>query len=333
MGVGDIEEPIGRSVYNALQTSYKQRIASPFRGVNAMDLIISYTLSRYTGTGGDDQNFSAVAWDNNNPTSYMGPTSLDRTHAFKFGATFDVAHHGPRFSLIGNFGSPHPAFMVLATEGGQLYPQTGEIFRTDVTGDGSVGDLFNPNGGPGRPGQLSRSISPSNLTNAINQWNNTVAGTLTPAGQALVTAGLISTADLQGLQATKPYLANTPPGTVAGAGFFKEVTSSISWPIKLRENLTIEPSIGAFNLFNFANWDIPRQFMSNMQVPYQPNVTCILPNATSNPNGLPPCYGAAGSVTGSTTGANRESLRHGTGSGVFSNGAPRQVEFGLKINF
>ena len=95
MGVGDIEEPIGRSVYNALQTSYKQRVNNPFRGFNAMDLTISYTLSRFQGTGGNDQNFSANAWDNRNPTAFFGPTSLDRTHAFKFGATFNVAHREP----------------------------------------------------------------------------------------------------------------------------------------------------------------------------------------------------------------------------------------------
>jgi acyl-coenzyme A thioesterase PaaI-like protein len=39
-------------------------------------------LSRFKGNGGDDQNFSAGAGDNDNPTKAFGPTSLDRTHAF-----------------------------------------------------------------------------------------------------------------------------------------------------------------------------------------------------------------------------------------------------------
>lgn len=332
MGVGDIEKPIGRSVYNALQTSYQQRVANPFRGVNAVDLTVSYTLSRFEGNGGNDQNFSAGAWDNNNPTKVFGPTSLNRTHAFKFGATFDVAHRGPRFSVIGNFGSPHPANMELLTASGDAYPGTGEIFRTDITGDGTVQDLFNPNGGPGKPGQLGHTLSASQLNSAINQWNSSVAGTLTPAGQALVTAGLFTTAELQALQATKPYLAALPPGTPVGAGIFKEVSTTLSWPIKMGEKLTIEPSIGAFNVLNFANFDIPTALMANAQVPYQPNVTCVVPGAP-NPNGLPSCYGSAGSVTGTTVGQYRESLRTGTGSGVFANGAPRQVEFGLRISF
>jgi hypothetical protein len=30
-----------------------------------------------------------------------------------------------------------------------------------------------------------------------------------------------------------------------------------SWPIKVRERLAVEPSVGIFNLFNFANFDLP----------------------------------------------------------------------------
>jgi hypothetical protein len=143
-----------------------------------------------------------------------------------------------------------------------------------------------------------------------------VADTPTPAGQALVAAGLLTTADLQGLQGVIPWVAPAPPNAV-GAGFFKEVSMVLSWPIKVRENLSIEPSMSAFNVFNFHNFGIP---------------TFLMADQTSGPfpTGV---YGSAGSVTGTSPGPNRESLRTGTGSGVFSNGAPRQVEFGLRINF
>jgi hypothetical protein len=93
MGIGYFQYPAGRSVYNALQTEYKQQVHSPFRGISGMNLQVAYTLSRFQGNGGNDQNFSAVAWDFRNPKGFFGPTSLDRTHQFKFGATFDVAHH------------------------------------------------------------------------------------------------------------------------------------------------------------------------------------------------------------------------------------------------
>src|ERR1019366_7636228 len=98
----------------------------------------------------------------------------------------------------------------------------------------------------------------------------------------LVNANIgITTADLQALQAVKPWLGPPPPGP-AGAGFFKEVSTVISWPVKLRENLTIEPSIGAFNVFNFANWGIPTALMSNQTTgPFAPGF-----------------YGSAGSGTG-----------------------------------
>ena len=87
MGVGDFEYPMGRSVYNALQMEFKQSEANPFRYADSMNLQVAYSLSRFVGNGGNDQNFSAAAWDNDNPTRYIGPTSLDRLNQFKFGWT------------------------------------------------------------------------------------------------------------------------------------------------------------------------------------------------------------------------------------------------------
>ena len=94
MGVGDFEEYIGRSVYNGLQTSYKQDIAHPFEGVRSMNLRwpTHFPVPRVTGERSELQ---CVAWDNDNPTRYFGPTSLDRTNQFKWGWTVDVAHRGP----------------------------------------------------------------------------------------------------------------------------------------------------------------------------------------------------------------------------------------------
>jgi hypothetical protein len=112
-------------------------------------------------------------------------------------------------------------------------------------------------------------------------------------------------------------IAPPPPGTVVGAGYFKEISTVLSWPIRLREGMTLESSISAFNQFNFSNFGIPTPLMSTQ---------------TNGPFTAGE-FGSSGSVTGTTTGANRESLRTGTGSGVLSNGAPRQVEFGLRFTF
>jgi len=323
VGQGDFEIPEGRSVYNALQTSYKQQVNNPFRGISAIDLTVAYTLSRFVGDGGNDQNFSAIAFDNNNPGYFTGPTSLDRTHQFKFGLTFDVAHRGPRFSVIGNFASAPPTTLLLTTLGSPAETTTGEIFRTDLTGDGTVGDPFpvNSSQAAGKPGQFMRSVNQNNLSDSISNWNSTQAGTLTPAGQALVGAGYFSTSQLQTLGAIKPFIAPPPPGQM-GNQPFREVSAVLSWPIKITERFSIEPSISAYNVLGLANYSRLTGFLNNQVVPYAPGL-----------------YGPDGSVNGTikthdgSNGNNDISSKTGTGSGVFSLGSPRQVEFGLKINF
>jgi hypothetical protein len=315
LGVGEFNMPIGRSVYNGLQTSYKQQVGNPFRGVTSMDLTISYTLSKFAGTGGSDQNFSPLAFDFRNPTGFNGPTSLDRLHQFKFGATFNVAHRGPQFSVIGNFGSAPPTTLVVTSPGG---PQgTGEIFRSDLTGDGTVGDLFPAHGGTvGQPGQFQRSVSASNIGAAINNWNTTQAGNPTPAGQALIDAGFFRLDQLQTLGGVKQILA-TPPSNEAGNTMYKEVSSVLSWPIKIRERFTVEPSISAFNIFNFANFG---------------RLTGGI-NSAANGGAGGSVVGTANSHTGAGGVTDLNSVRIGTGSGVFAVGASRQVEFGLKVSF
>jgi len=277
-------------------------------------------LSRFVGDGGNDQFFSATAVDFNNPSYFTGPTSLDRTDAFKFGITGEIAHHGPRLSVIGNFGTAHPSTpFLLAANGGSAggVSSVGEIYRTDLTGDGTVQDIFPTAAGEaaGKPGQFGRSVSPTGLANLINSWNSTSAGTLTPAGQALVGAGLMTTADLQGLGGVKPFVAPPPAGAV-GNGIFREVSTTLAWPIKLTERFSLEPSFSAFNVFNLANFGIEGGSLPNQVTPFAPNTV-----------------GTAGNVNGTALGSTRESLRVGTGSGVFSLGAPRQVEWGIRLNF
>jgi hypothetical protein len=313
LGVGEFNFPSGRSVYNGLQTSYKQQVSNPFRGVSGLDLTIAYTLSRFKGTGGSDQNFSPLAWDFRNPTGFFGPTALDRTHQFKFGVTFEVAHRGPRFSVIGNFASPAPTTLQLASPGGTT--GTGEIFRSDLTGDGTVEDLFPINGGTvGQPGQFMRGVTGSSMTQAISKWNTAQAGTPTPAGQALVDAGLMTVSDLQALGGVKQVLAPPPPDQ-ASNNIYKEVSTVLSWPIRVKERFTLEPSISAFNIFNFSNFDRLTGFLSSGA-------------------------GAGGSVTGTVKShtnpggvVDLNNVRTGTGSGVFAVGASRQVEFGLRVTF
>jgi hypothetical protein len=292
--------PMGRSVYNGLQSEYRQQKTDPFRGVRNMDLTVNYTLSRFESTGGNDQHFTPNATDFRNPTAFMGPTSQDRTHQFKFGATFDFAHHGPRLSVIGGVASPQPSNLTVPTQG-----TVGEIFRSDLTGDGTFGDLIDSASGIGHPGSFMRSVSPQHLASAIANFNSTVAGTLTPAGQALVTAGLFTQAQLVTLGAVVPTI-QAPPANNAGNGFYKDVDTIFSWPFKLREKLTVLPSVSFFNIFNFVNY-----------------------------GSLGGLTGGDGSINGTSSGVNAatNTYRIGRGSGVFAVGAPRETEFGLRFDF
>src|ERR1700688_1682676 len=236
-----------------------------------MDLTVSYALSRFVGNGGSDQNFSATAFDNNNPGYFTGPTSLDRTHQFKFGATFDVTHHGPRLSVIGNFASAEPTTLLLLSPAVPAQSATGEIFTTDLTGDGTVQDPLPVSAGQsvGKPGQFMRSVNQNNLAQVVNNWNGTQAGTLTPAGQALVGGGYFTTAQLQSLGAVKPFVSPPPPGQI-GNGIFREVSAVFAWPIKLTERFTIEPSVSAFNVLGFSNIGRLSGFLPNQVTPYAP---------------------------------------------------------------
>jgi hypothetical protein len=295
--------PIGRSVYNGLQSEYKIRVSEPFRGVKNLDLQVNYTLSRFVGDNGSDQHFTVNGWDYRNPVAFMGPTAMDRTHQFKFGGTFDFARHGPRLSFIGGFASPAPSDLRIP-----VYNSTGEIFRSDLTGDGTTGDFLNSAGAvTGHPGTFMRSITPAGLNSYIQNFNNTYGNgqTLTPAGQALVSAGLFTQSQLVQLGAVIPAI-QPPPANNAGNGYYKDVDTVVSWPFKLRERLTLLPSVSFFNVFNFVNYG-------------------ALGGLTAGPGAI------NDTVSGVNAGTN--TVRVGRGSGVFAVGAPREVEFGLRLDF
>ena len=317
LGVNQMLFPAGRSLYNALQTSLRANVHTPFSGVKALNWIVSYALSRSEGTA-QDLDFVNGAVDNNNPTASLGPNGLDRTHQFSFGGTFDVAG-GFRFGAVGHVYSPLPQNIVLPGGG------AGGIFQTDVTGDGSGdGSGVYPNGDllPGtKLGAYGRSVKAGDLANFLSNYNSNVAGTATPAGQVLIDQGLMTLAQLQSLGGVLPQVALPPAGQVS-MGWLKTFDLKFSYPRKFGENLTLEPSVSVFNAFNNANFDSPTSFIGG---------TLNLANAACNPSDPthPNCNGTINSTTAVEHNANRVL----PGSGVFDLGAPRVVEFGLKLSF
>jgi len=195
----------------------------------------------------------------------------------------------------------------------------GEIFRTDLTGDGTAGDLV-----PGtRVGSFGRGIDASNINTVLANYNNTTALQLTPAGQLLVQNGLFTAAQLgvgnslcydnpnnlpvNSLCAIAPPVQLAPPGQV-NLGWLRAFDLKMHWTHKIRENITLQPSAGFYNLFNFTNFDLPGNAL----------------------NGL--LTGSAGQINGTTRDGHNLN-RVGVGTGVYSLGAPRQIELGLQITF
>jgi hypothetical protein len=312
-------EPIGRSVYNALQMKLSQNIANPVRGVKALNFQVSYSLSRFENTGGaqatgttadSDQDFIVQAPDNTNPNRYFGPSLLDRTHQISFGGYADVPG-GFRIGITAHFYSPLSSAIVAPTSG-----NPGEIFLTDFTGDGTVGDPL-----PGTHlGQFDRGVSaPNGLNSLINAYNGTYAGQPTPAGQVLVQNGLFTPTQLAQLGGVAPTL-DAAPSNQANFTWLRAFDLKLSYRHTFADRLTVEPSVGFYNLFNFSNFNLPPNTLSGI------------------------LYGAgSGSINGTTThssgcdpnagGCGNDAYRVGNGTGVYSLGAPRQLEFGMRFTF
>jgi hypothetical protein len=307
-------QPIGRSVYNALQMKLSQNVTTPFRGVRGMNFQISYSLSRFENSGGtaatgtsadNDQDFVLATADNNKPNRYFGPSLLDRTHQISFGGYADLPAKF-RVGLVGHFSSPLSTVLAVPNTGSE-----GEIFRTDFTGDGTFSDPV-----PGTHfGQFGRSTNASNINGLISKYNTTVANQATPAGQVLIANNLMTLAQLQALGGVAPLLP-TAPADQANFPWMRSFDLNIAWKFTIKEKVSIEPSVSAFNIFNFSNFNNPPFTMSGLLT------------------------GSAGSINGTGTQLQascgcvpNDTFRVGNGTGTYAVGAGRQIEWGLKVTF
>jgi hypothetical protein len=300
-------ESIGRSVYDGLQVKLIQNVKHPFPGVHGLNFQAAYSLSRFDNTGGSspsspassDQDFIINSIDYQKPNRFFGPSVLDRTDQLSFGGYASLPA-GFQIGTIAHFWSPLAVSLVVPNT--NLGP--GEIFRTDFTGDGTVEDLL-----PGtHVGNFDRGINAGNINTVINNYNSTIAGQATPAGQVLINNGLFTLGQLQQMKDGVAPMVPLAPAGQQNLSWLRAFDMKLSWNRTFFERLTVQPSVGLYNLLNFANFDLPSNSL----------------------NGL--LTGGVGQING--TDANGHNIdRVGVGTGVYALGAPRQIEFGLQLSF
>jgi len=223
--------------------------------------------------------------------------------------------------VIGHFYSALPTTLILAPTG-----SAGGMFVTDVNGDGTGGG-YAPSGSNGtlggilpgtNLGSFGRGINGSNINNTINNYNQNYAGKPTPAGQMLISQLGFTQSELTALGAVMPTV-NPAPANEANNGWLRDFDYSLNWTYKVKERVELQPGVSFFNVFNFSNFNAPKNTLSGvLSLAGQP--------------GLPAQTPVVGSVNG-TPGEKPASLRVGLGSGVFGVGSPRVVEFNLRLSF
>lgn len=307
-------EPIGRSVYNGLDVVLRSDIKSPIGFVHHLNAQVAYSLSRYVGQAVDGD-FVNSSVDYNNPGKYLGPTGLDRKHQFSAGVVMEFPA-GIRANFIAHYYTALPQSLTFFAPG-----NLEDIFQYDTNGDGQTGVAPIPGS---NTGSFGRGINAGNINNFLQTYSQKFGDQLTPAGQALVTAGLFTAPQLQSLCAVTPSLTPTagcanydnlqlptaPAGQVNNGNFFT-FDLRLGWsirPVRRWERFRFEPQAAFYNLFNHKNYNGPDNLLSGV------------------------LDGSVGSVT-NTTRTQRHSFESGLGSGVFAIGAPRSMEFGFKVSF
>jgi hypothetical protein len=315
VGVGKFILPIGRSGYDALQVVLQQQKAHPAPGIVSSNFQVSYNFSRIvsstgSGTAGDQFFASAVPFNNDDPNRYIGRSPLDQTNQLSFGGSLGIKY-GLQVAMIAHFFSAPARSLTLDALSGT----TGQIFQTDVDGDGTTGDLV-----PGtNPGYYEHQIKGGNLNTLINNYNATQAGQPTPAGQALIAAGLFTQGQLTALNGVQQPIAAAPSNPLNNAAT-RTFDLSANYPIRLsrfREGLSVVPGVAVYNVFNMSNFN-------------------PIPNIVGGATGTLLNQGDAGTqgyYNGPSDQTTLNQARIVRNSGTYDQGGPRTTEFQLKVNF
>src|SRR5262249_55116761 len=171
------------------------------------------------------------------------------------GAAF-LLHVPYKFELNSgwNFRSAGAQTITVPNLGGPVSSSNG-IFGTDLNGDGGNGS-GSPRGDilPGvNAGQFRRDVSSlAQLNQIIQDFNANNAGKLTPAGQALVNAGLFTQAQLVKLGAVTQAIPLIPAGAPNPWHSLFTTNLRVTRPISIKERWKVRPFADVINLFNHA---------------------------------------------------------------------------------
>lgn len=314
VGKGSFILPVGKSAYDALQVVMQEQKGNPLPGIVQSNAQISYNLSRIVtnSSGGSNQLFGGYgAYNNDCVNCYIGRNDQDHSNMLSLAGSMTFKY-GPQIALVGHFFSAPPTTLTLGDVTGEgSSGDVAAIYITDVDGDGTAGDLL-PGTGPGSYMHQVRGIG---LAEAINKYNSTQAGTLTPAGQALVNAGLFSSSQLASLGAVKQALAQAPEHPLQNPAT-RTLDASFRYPIRvlgrLREGMVLTPTVTVYNVTNMANYG----GFSGLADANTDTTSNIYLNSANTYENL---------FAGRT-------LR-GSGNGTFDQGGPRTMEFNLKLEF
>jgi len=106
-------------------------------------------------------------------------------------------------------------------------------------------------------GAFGRKIKVNGLNGFLTNYNNTVAGGPTPAGQVLINNGLFSPRATAATGRRVCRRSPWAPDGQVGLGWLKTFDLKFSYPRKFGERFSVEPSVSVFNAFNNANFDLP----------------------------------------------------------------------------
>jgi hypothetical protein len=285
----NVLEPAGVSRYQALQVALTGRLAN-WGAFHNTTVNVGYALSRFSSSA-VDQDFLSASINNDIPTQYYGPAGEDRLHQLGVSLITDLPWHF-QLATTTYFRSNGPSNVLLAANG-----SASDVFTSDLNGDGTVGD---PLPGTNR-GSFDRSFGVGGLNKLIAKYNATYAGQLTPAGQAVVDAGLFTQAQLVALGAVAETVSPVPANEKNNPLFYT-TDIRLSWSWRYKERLTVMPMVDCFNIFNKTNINGP------------------LDGTLS---------GAPGTISNTTA----YFTRVNPGSGSFSSGQPRAFQFGIRVSF